>query len=253
VPSTRCARRERAHRQGSARAGAALQRDVACPPAALRDDGGACCGHTAARMVLRQGRVRRSAAAGRCGTAGGSAAELGDGTQLRGARFGPHSLPASAALPRGSTSPAPPRAAGRSIRLLCGSTDCSCPRTSARCVCGWRAGKGEGAARRGDKIIAFSSTILGDARPALHPRQTQQAVRIRPGAWKSRPPIPLCNALCGRGCSQGERWRQNEQAGALCTRLTREKDEEGGDGAYQHHLNFNLGSDRSGCSRRSCQ
>ena len=150
------------------------------PLAALRDDGGACCGHTAARMVLRQGRVRRSAAAGRCGTAGGSAAELGDGTQLRGARFGPHSLPASTALPRGSTSPAPLRAAGRSIRLLCGSTDCSCSRTSARCVCGWRAGKGEGGARRGDKIIAFSGTILGDAWPASPP-PPDTAGRSNPG------------------------------------------------------------------------
>ena len=113
MPSTRCARRERAHRQGSARAGAALQRDVACPPAALRDDGGACCGHTAARMVLRQGRVRRSAAAGRCGTAGGSGDELGDGTQLHGARFGPHSLPASTALPP------PPRRAQQAVRSGC--------------------------------------------------------------------------------------------------------------------------------------
>ena len=56
--------------------------------------------HTAARRALRRRRVRRSAE-GRRGTAGGSGAELGDGTQLRGARFGPHSLPASAALPHG--------------------------------------------------------------------------------------------------------------------------------------------------------
>jgi len=147
------------------------------PLVALRGDGGACCGHTAARRVLLR---RRSAAAGRYGTAGGSAAELGDGTQLHGARFGPHSLPASTALPRGSTSPAPLRAAGRSIRLLCGSTDCSCSRTSARCVCGWRAGKGEGGARRGDKIIAFSGTILGDAWPASPP-PPDTAGRSNPG------------------------------------------------------------------------
>ena len=57
--------------------------------------------HTAARRALRRRRVRRSAAEGRCGAAGGSGAELGDGTQLHGARFGPHSLPASAALPQG--------------------------------------------------------------------------------------------------------------------------------------------------------
>ena len=136
--------------------------------------------HTAARRALRRRRVRRSAAEGRCGTAGGSGAELGDGTQLRGVRFGPHSLPASTARPRGSTSTAPLRAAGRSIRLLCGSTDCSCSRTSARCVCGWRAGKGEGGARRGDKIIAFSGTILGDAWPASPP-PPDTAGRSNPG------------------------------------------------------------------------
>jgi hypothetical protein len=58
-----------------------------CEATAVQD-----CGHTAARRVLLRRRVRRSAAAGRCGTAGSSGAELGDGTQLRGARFGPHSL-----------------------------------------------------------------------------------------------------------------------------------------------------------------
>ena len=182
MPSTRCAPWERAHRQGRARAGGAPQRDVGHPLAALRGDGGACCGHTAARRVLRR---RRSAAAGRYGTAGGSAAELGDGTQLHGARFGPHSLPASTALPRGSTSPAPLRAAGRSIRLLCGSTDCSCSRTSARCVCGWRAGKGEGGARRGDKIIEFSGTILGDAWPASPP-PPDTAGRSNPACCKEK-------------------------------------------------------------------
>ena len=80
------------------------------PLVALRGDGGACCGHTAARRVLLR---RRSAAAGRYGTAGGSAAELGDGTQLHGARFGPHSLPASTALPP------PPRRAQQAVRSGC--------------------------------------------------------------------------------------------------------------------------------------
>ena len=196
MPSTRCAPWERAHRQGRARAGGAPQRDVGRPPPALRGNRGACCGHTAAA----------AAAAGAAGRGGRAVRDCG---RQRGRAGRRHAAPRCALRPslpssfHCSSSPTPPRAAGRSIRLLCGSTDCSCPRTSARCVCGWRAGKGEGGARRGDKIIAFSSTILGDARPALHPRQTQQAVRIRPGAWKSRPPVPLCNALCGRGCSQG--------------------------------------------------
>jgi len=152
------------------------------PAATSEGDGGACCGHTAPRRVLWRRRARRSAAAGWYGTAGGSATELGDGMQLHGARFGPHSLPAPLLFHRGASaaSPAPPRAAGRSIRLLCGSTDCSCPRTSARCVCGWRAGKGEGGARRGDKIIAFSGTILGDAWPASPP-PPDTAGRSNPG------------------------------------------------------------------------
>ena len=47
-----------------------------------------------------------------------------------------------------SSAPAPPPPPGRTqqavrLGLLCESTDCSCPCTSARCVCGWRAGKGE--------------------------------------------------------------------------------------------------------------
>ena len=54
-----------------------------------------------------------------------------------------------------SSAPAPPPPPGRTqqavrLGLLCESTDCSCPCTSARCVCGWRAGKGEdGESKRG--------------------------------------------------------------------------------------------------------
>jgi hypothetical protein len=195
VPCTRCARRERAHRQGRARAGGAPQRDVGRPLAALRGDGGACCGHTAARRVLRR---RRSAAAGRYGTAGGSAAELGDGTQLHGARFGPHSLPASAPPP-------PPRRAQQAVRSGCCAGQLTL-RAPARVRVVFadgaqvRAREGRGVATRSTRSPAPSWAMPG---PALHPRQTQQAVRIRPAARKSRPSVPLCNVLCGRGCSQG--------------------------------------------------
>ena len=61
MPLTRCARRERAHRQARARVGGAPQRDVARPPPAVRGDGGACCGHMVA-WVLRRRQVRRTGA-----------------------------------------------------------------------------------------------------------------------------------------------------------------------------------------------
>ena len=54
-----------------------------CEATAVQD-----CGHTAARRVLRRRRVRRSAAAGRCGTAGSSGAELGRCLVPFGATFG---------------------------------------------------------------------------------------------------------------------------------------------------------------------
>ena len=92
MPSTRRARRERAHRQGRARAGAAPQRDVGRPSPALRGDGGVAAAIRRRAGCCGGGGGCGRAAAGRCGTAGGSAAELGDGTQLHGARFGPHSL-----------------------------------------------------------------------------------------------------------------------------------------------------------------
>ena len=89
MPSTRCARRERAHRQGRDRAGAAPQLGVARPPPALGEATAVQdCGHTAARRVLRRRRVRRSAASGRCGTAGSSGAELGRCLVPFGATFG---------------------------------------------------------------------------------------------------------------------------------------------------------------------
>ena len=114
------------------------------------------------------GGARRQGGAGLRAAAGPSWATARSST-VRASALTPFQLPLLFLRGAGAASPAPPRAAGRSIRLLCGSTDCSCPRTSARCVCGWRAGKGEGGARRGDKIIAFSSTILGDARPGSPP------------------------------------------------------------------------------------
>ena len=120
MPSTRCARRERAHRQGSARAGAALQRDVARPSAALRDDGGACCGHTATRMVLRRRQVRRSAAAGRCGTAGGSAAERPSWATARSCAVRASALtPFQRPLLFLGGPPSPPRHAQQAVRSGC--------------------------------------------------------------------------------------------------------------------------------------
>jgi len=63
-----------------------------------------------------------------------------------------------------------------------------------------RAREGRGVATRSSRSLAPSWAMPG---LPLHPRQTQQAVRIRAAAWKSRPSVPLCNARCGRGCSQG--------------------------------------------------
>ena len=76
VPCPRCARRERAKGQGRARAGGAPQRDVGRPAQALRGDGGACCGHVAARRVLRWRRMRRRAVVCAARTAGSGGAEL---------------------------------------------------------------------------------------------------------------------------------------------------------------------------------
>jgi hypothetical protein len=63
-----------------------------------------------------------------------------------------------------------------------------------------RAREGRGVATRSSSSLAPSWAMPG---LPLHPRQTQQAVRIRAAAWKSRPSVPLGNARCGRGCSQG--------------------------------------------------
>ena len=72
MPFTRRARRERAHRQGRARAGAAPQRDVGRPSPALRGDGGVaaairrrawCCGRAGCGGARRQGGAGLRAAA----------------------------------------------------------------------------------------------------------------------------------------------------------------------------------------------
>ena len=85
MPLTRCARRKRAHRQASARAGAAPQRNHRRALAALRGVHEARCGHVVACRVLRSvaGAAGAAERGGRgCCTAGNSVAELGDGTQL---------------------------------------------------------------------------------------------------------------------------------------------------------------------------
>ena len=91
MPSTRCARRGRAHRQGRARAAAAPQRGVGRPPPALRGDGG-----VAAAIRRRAGCCGGGGGGGRavrdCGSGRWRVVRRGDGTQLHGARFGPHSL-----------------------------------------------------------------------------------------------------------------------------------------------------------------
>ena len=101
--------------------------------------------------------------------------------------------------------PSRPRGAQHAVRSGCCVSQLTVlrPRTSARCVCGWRIGKGEGGARRGDKIIAFSGSILGDARRQLFaPCRAQQAVRSGRCAEKLRVCYLACLivwllALCG--------------------------------------------------------
>ena len=198
MPSTRCARRERAHRQGSARAGAALQRDVARPSAALRDDGGACCGHTATRMVLRRRQVRRSAAAGRCGTAGGSATERPSWATARSCAVRASALtPFQRPLLFLGGPPSPPRHAQQAVR-----SGCCAGQLTVRAPARVRVVFADGAQvrareRRGVATRSSRSPAPSWAMPSSTP------VRIRPAVWKSRPSVPLCNALCGRGCSQG--------------------------------------------------
>ena len=65
MPFTRRARRERAHRQGRARAGAAPQRGVGRPPPALRGDGGTSCAIRRRAGCCCGGRARRQGGTGR--------------------------------------------------------------------------------------------------------------------------------------------------------------------------------------------
>ena len=88
MPCTRCARRKRPHRQGRARAGAAPQRGVGRPPPAPRGDGGACCAIRRRAGCCGGGGCGGARRQGRCGTAAGSAAELGRYLVPFGATFG---------------------------------------------------------------------------------------------------------------------------------------------------------------------
>ena len=68
----------------------------------------------------------------------------------------------AASVPQGLAPPPWPRcAAGRSIQPLRGPADSLCPHTSARCVCGWRAGKGgDGRGERGRGGHLFEVTEI---------------------------------------------------------------------------------------------
>ena len=178
MPSTRRARRERAHRQCRARAGAAPQRDVGRPSPALRGDGGVAAA------------IRRRA--GCCGGGGGGGAGLRQGGVGLRAAARPSWATARSSTVRASAltpfqlpllflggPPPPPRCAQQAVRSGCcvGQLTVRAP-ARVRVVFAdgaqVRAREGRGVATRSSRSLAPSWAMPG---LPLHPRQTQQPFR----------------------------------------------------------------------------
>ena len=116
--------------------------------------------------------------------------------------------------------------------------------------------------RRSASLPSSHRSCCSSTPPPPSPALPRAAGRsIRPAVWSSRSFVALHDSLCGCGYSLGQGRRRRERAGSSCTRSRHEKDddkerqEEGGDGAYQHHLKFNLDkiddyARRSTCIRR---
>ena len=161
-------------------------------------------------------------------------------------------LAACAAVPRAlSAPPTPPprpllRAAGRSIRPLRGSADFSCPRT-ADCVLLAGVQVGDGGAS--GTIIAFIGSIV--AMPITHsPHSLRAAGRsIRPLRVEIAC-LFLCRTRCIIAVVRRVKGGDGESEQGFVHEIGREKDDDKEDkkkarnGAYRHHLNFSVASQR---------
>ena len=134
---------------------------------------------------------------------------------------------AAAARERRRRLPRPRRAqqAVRSGRCAAESSDRAHSRLG-RPLLPVRRTRGRGGRGEGGTIIAFSGSILGDARRPLSALAARSTPFDPAAAWRNRLFAPLHDSLCGCCCSQGKGRRRRERAGSSCTRSRHEKDDD---------------------------
>jgi hypothetical protein len=139
------------------------------------------------------------------------------------------SLATSAAAARARRGPPSPDPAARSRPFdpaCCVENRRIVPTHALRFRCCRCAGRGEGGGGEGGTIIAFSDSILGDARRPLCAAAARSRLFDPASAWRSCVLAPLCDFLCRCCCSQGKGQRRRERARSSCTRLRHEMDDD---------------------------